>query len=79
MATTKVTAAEATRVENKTTDCESQYHALMKQHAAYTEEMEAKVAQYETALNELNRRYGRVLKLYNDLFTTYVTEAQENN
>lgn len=78
MATTKATATESTKVENQAPDYESQYHNLMKQHMAYQEDMDAKVKQYEAALNELNRRYGRVLKLYNDLFTTYVTEAPEN-
>ncbi len=70
--------AETTKVE-VTPDYESQYHNLMKQHMAYQEDMDAKVKQYEAALSELNRRYGRVLKLYNDLFTTYVTETTENN
>lgn len=78
MATTKATATESTKVENQTPDYESEYHKLMKQYMAYQEDMDAKVKQYEAALNELNRRYGRVLKLYNDLFTTYVTEAPEN-
>lgn len=78
MATTKATTSEATEVKNQAPDYESQYHNLMKQHMSYQEEMDAKVKQYEAALSELNRRYGRVLKLYNDLFTTYVTEAPEN-
>lgn len=68
--------AETTKVE-VTPDYESEYHKLMKQHMAYQEDMDAKVKQYEAALSELNRRYGRVLKLYNDLFTTYVTETTE--
>lgn len=78
MATTKATTSDATEVKNQATDYESQYHNLMKQHMSYQEDMDAKVKQYEAALSELNRRYGRVLKLYNDLFTTYVTEAPEN-
>lgn len=78
MATTKATTSEAAEVKNQAPDYESQYHNLMKQHMSYQEEMNAKVKQYEAALSELNRRYGRVLKLYNDLFTTYVTEALEN-
>lgn len=69
--------AETPKVENQTPDYESQYHNLMKQYMSYQEDMDAKVKQYEAALSELNRRYGRVLKLYNDLFTTYVTETPE--
>lgn len=69
--------AEAPKVENQTPDYESQYHSLMKQHIAYQEEVTTKLKEYEDALSELNRRYGRVLKLYNDLFTTYVTETPE--
>lgn len=78
MATTKATATESTKVENQAPDYESKYHELMKEHMAYKDEMESKLDQYEKALTELNRRYGRVLKLYNDLFTAYVAEAPEN-
>ena len=78
MATTKATTSDATEVKNQAPDYESQYHNLMKQNMSYQEDMAAKVKQYAAARRELNRRYGRVLTLYNDLFTTYVPEAPEN-